>query len=467
MRTIMTTALAGALFMASNAQAAPPVRQWLTTADRSQALQRQAKPPVFTGGQTVLPTITVNDRRTFQTMQGFGYAVTGGSAQLIMAMSPAARQRLLLEIFGQGEGRLDVASIRISIGASDLDDHVFSYDDRPAGETDPTLAHFDLAPDRRALIPLLREILAIRPDIHILASPWSPPLWMKTNGLPKAGSLKPEAYDAFARYLVRYIQGMHEAGIPVEAITLQNEPRYLKNTPSMSITAAEQTRLIGDHVGPAFRTAGLATRILAYDHNPDDIGYAMTVLADPKAAPFVHGTAFHLYEGPASAISTVHAAHPGKHLFLTEMWVTDDVVTGSPIAIAAPISRIMAASIRNWVEGVILWNLAADPHFGPHTSDGGCTECEGAITLDGDKVTRNAAYYTLAHISSFVPPGSRRIESIDPDSDFTSVAFRTPDGHTVLVVGNQGMWARDFAVAVDGKSFATRLPQGAAATYIW
>jgi glucosylceramidase len=459
-------ALIPALMLLAGAAQARPVEQWLTTADRAQAMQRQPA-LAFKAARPALPTIEIDAGKAFQPIDGFGFAVTGGSAQLIMKMSPAARGALLQEIFGRGPGRLGVHAIRISIGSSDLDDHVFTYDDMPAGREDPELARFSIDEDRKALIPLLREILAIDPGIHILASPWSAPGWMKTNGLPKAGGLKPEAYDAYARYLVRYLQAMKAAGVPIEAVTLQNEPQNPKNTPSMVMTAEEQARLIGDHVGPAFRAAGLPTRIIAFDHNCDDPGYAMTVLGDAKAGAFTYGSGFHLYEGDASAMSGVHDAHPDKHLYLTEQMVIDDLEAGKPSPIAEPASRVVIGAMRNWAESVLLWNLAADPGFGPHTSDGGCTVCQGAVTIDGDKVSRNAAYYAVAQASSFVTPGSRRIASTVPDPELPNVAWRTPEGRIVLLVANRGRTARSFAILDRGRSVSATLSPGSASTFIW
>jgi len=466
-RSILRRAVLAGSLLAATASATTGVQKWSTNADHTQGLKHGSVP--FTKRpRSSLPTIRVDRRRSFQSVEGFGYAITGGSAQVIMEMSPSARRALLTEIFGRRANDLKVRSIRISIGSSDLNDHVFSYDDLPPGQVDPDLKQFSIAEDRKALIPLLREILAIDPRIHILASPWSPPTWMKTNGLPKAGSLKPEYYPAYAKYLVRYLREMKAEGIPVESITVQNEPLYLKNTPSMSMTAAEQAEFIGKHVGPALRAAGLNTRILAYDHNPNRPDYPLAVLADPEAAKFLHGTAFHLYEGDPAAMSKVHDAHPDKPIYITEQMVTDIAwETNLPASTGSTVARFMIAALRNWNEGIILWNLAADPKFGPHTDDGGCVICQGAVTIDRDKVMRNAGYYTLAQVSRFVTPGSRRIESTEPDRDLPNVAWRRPDGRAVLVVANLARAKKSFAVSANGRTFESTLPAGSAATYVW
>ncbi|OGX91934.1 hypothetical protein BEN49_03855 [Hymenobacter coccineus] len=257
----------------------------------------------------------------FQSIDGFGYCLTGGSAQLLRAMSAPARAKLLQELFGTAGSAIGVSYLRLSIGASDLDAQVFSYDDLPAGETDPTLAKFSLAPDEKDLIPVLKEILAISPNIKLMGSPWSPPTWMKTNGNSKGGSLKPEFYDAYARYFVKYIQGMKTHGIRLDAVTVQNEPLHPGNNPSLLMEAADQAVFIGKALGPAFKAAKLDTKIICYDHNADRPDYPITVLDDATARPYVDGSAFHLYRGEIGALEQVHAKYPNKNLYFTEEWV--------------------------------------------------------------------------------------------------------------------------------------------------
>jgi len=440
------------------------ISAWVTTPDQSQLLQPQAGGLAFGKAAPTGTVIAVDDSQTFQTMDGFGYCLTGGSAELLHAMSAPARAKLLHELFGTEANGIGVSYLRLSIGASDLDATVFSYDDRPAGETDPTLAHFSLAPDEPHLIPVVKEILAINPKIKLLGSPWSPPTWMKTNGESKGGSLKPEFYGAYAQYFVKYLQGMQKHGIRLDAITVQNEPLHPGNNPSLLMLAEQQAEFIGKQLGPSFKAAGLKTKIICYDHNADKPDYPLTVLGDATANTYVDGSAFHLYAGPIEALSKVHDAFPKKNVYFTEQWV------GSKTTFAGNlgwhVKNLEIGAPRNWARTVLEWNLAADPQQNPHTP-GGCTECLGAITLaPGDAVTRNVAYYTVAHASKFVPTGSVRIGSTTA-AGLPNVAYRTPAGQHVLLVLNDQNTPQTFSLRYKSQSAPATLPAGAVATYVW
>ena len=451
--------------IASLAQSPRQAQLWLTVVNRSALFARQSQPLPFGEPQAQLPVITVNDMQRFQPMEGFGFAVTGGSAQLLMKMTPDRRAALLRQIFStEGDG-IGASYIRVSIGASDMNDHVYSYDDLAAGETDPDMARFSLAPDREYVIPVLKQILAIDPHIKILGSPWSAPAWMKTNDAVKGGHLKPEYYSAYAEYFVKYIEGMKAEGIPITAITVQNEPLNPKNTPSLVMFAPEEDTFIGKYLGPAFAKAGIKTEIQVYDHNPDVTSYPLSILADPTASPYVIGTAFHLYGGSVNALTEVHDQYPQKNLYMTEQSVTENPHSDT-IDISEPVKRVLIGATRNWARNVLLWNLAADPEFGPHTSDGGCTGCVGAITLDGDNATLNVAYYAVAHFSKFVPPGSVRIGSTELEQ-LATVAFLTPDGKVVLVAANTGNFPKAFQIEYHGKSLVTTLHSESVGTYVW
>jgi glucosylceramidase len=432
--------------------------------------------------------IIVDDMQSFQPMDGFGFALTGGSAELLMKMSSGARAALLRELFAADGPGIRVSYLRVSIGASDLNSSVFSYDDRPAGETDFPLAHFGLGRDLQDVVPVLREVLALQPGLRILASPWSAPPWMKTNGDARGGSLKPECYGVYARYLAKYVEAMKREGVTVDAITVQNEPLNSRNTPSLQMLPAEQRELIGKHVGPTFRAAGLATKILLFDHNLDRIDYPLTALRDPETARYVDGSAFHHYGGDFAAMGLLHAARPDKNLYFTEQMVVD--TPGRPFDISGQVARLIVGAPRHWSRNVVLWNLAADPNNDPHTDNGGCSMCQGAVTLDGDAVTRNLAYYTVAHASRFVPPGSVRVASTgrgDPELRVTedeeragavrvgvaeakvppNVAFRTPEGKVVLVVANDGASVRSVGVQHRGRHATVPLEPGSVATLVW
>jgi glucosylceramidase len=449
------------------AQQGKAVAVWLTTADRSSLLAKQAPSLKFQKhAADQASTIQVDDSKTFQSLDGFGFALTGGSAELLMKMDKVKRHELLQELFSRGPNAVGVSYLRVSIGASDMNDHVFTYDDMPLGEQDPDLQRFNLNEDLKDVVPVLREVLAISPRLKILASPWTAPSWMKTVDAPKGGSLKPEFYKVYAQYLVKYIQAMQTQGIHIDAITPQNEPLNPKNTPSMVMQAGEQAAFVKQALGPAFHQNAITTRIILYDHNCDQPDYPLTILNDPDARKYVDGSGFHLYGGSITAMTQVHDAFQDKNLYFTEQMIIDNQ-RGRPHAIAESIQRVVIGATRNWSRNVLLWNLAADPKFGPHTNDGGCPICQGAITLDGDNVQRNIAYYTIAQLSKFVPPNSVRIDSTEPTETFSNVAFRTPDKHTVLLVTNTGTEKKSFNVVSGQRSFIATLDAGSVATYVW
>jgi glucosylceramidase len=447
------------------AQKKGEVATWLTNTDKTALFAQQTTPLKFAKGTNQNPTITVDEKQTFQPIDGFGFALTGGSAQNMIRMEPAQRAALIKELFAADGNNIRVSYVRLSIGASDLNDHVFSYDDLPPGETDVEMARFTLAEDEKDVIPVMKEILAVNPKILILGCPWSPPTWMKTNVKAKGGKLKPEYYPAYAKYFVKYIQGMKAAGIRIDAITPQNEPLTEKNTPSLLMLPEDQLIFVKEHLGPAFKAAGLDTKIILYDHNCDRPDYPMTILKDPEAAKYVDGSGFHLYGGEIGALSQVHDTFPKKNLYFTEQMVTGSVDGPQPLNMAQ-VRRLIIGATRNWSRNVILWNLAADPQNNPHTNDGGCGICQGAITIDGSKYIRNLAYYVVAHASKFVRPGSVRIGSNNLDT-LANVAFKTPDGKKVLIVHNGATTPETFNIGYRGKMASATLNPGSVATYVW
>ncbi|MDZ4681266.1 MAG: glycoside hydrolase family 30 beta sandwich domain-containing protein [Saprospiraceae bacterium] len=414
-------------------------------------------------GEEPLPTIFIDPTKSYQQMDGFGFTLTGGSAQLINRMGADKRAALLEELFGTKENGIGISYLRISIGASDLSDRVFSYCDLPEGQTDVELEKFSIEPERKDLIPILKAILEINPEIKIMGSPWSPPVWMKTNGKSIGGSLKPGFYGAYARYFVKYIQAMQQEGILIDAITVQNEPLHSGNNPSLLMQPHEQAEFIKKHLGPAFEKNDLLTKILIYDHNADRPDYPIAILNDPEARKYIDGSAFHLYGGTVEAIGEVHEAHPDKRVYFTEQWI------GAPGNMAEDlkwhVKNLIIGATRNWCRTVLEWNLAADPQQNPHT-EGGCTACLGALTIDGDAVTRNTAYYIVAHASRFVRPDATRIFS-NPVLSLPNVAFQNGDGRTVLIVLNEGDEEATFRVKMGKGTFVYTLEGGAVATYHW
>ena len=259
---------------------------------------------------------------------------------------------------------------------------------------------------------------------------------------------------------------MRAEGISIASITVQNEPENPHNTPSLVMTAPEQASFIKTALGPALEKAGLKTKIVLFDHNCDHPEYPIAVLSDPEAAKYVDGSGFHLYRGTIDAMSKVHDAFPDKNLYFTEQMTVENSKSPELKPVAEPVARVVIGATRNWSRSVLLWNLAADPQFGPHTGDGGCPVCQGAITIDGSKATPNIAFYTVGQISKFVPPGSVRVPSneVGPLHD---VAFRRPDGKLVVVVTNDGDVEQQFALAAGKRTLAAVLPAHAAGTIVW
>ncbi len=448
----------------NSSQIVNEVNFWLTKADQSIKLQKQSGVLAFSTTSDLHSTIEVNDSLTFQTIDGFGFSLTGGSAEVINQLNSEKKQELLQKLFGTYENGIAISYLRISIGASDLDASTFSYNDLPNGQTDVNLTQFSLAPDKTDLIPLLKEILSINPNIKIMGSPWSPPVWMKDNNNTIGGSLQPQYYGVYAQYFVKYIQKMKEEGIIIDAITPQNEPLHPGNNPSLLMTALQQTDFIKNHLGPAFQTSNIDTKIIIYDHNCNKPEYPIAILNDSEAKAYISGTAFHLYEGDISALSTVYNAHPDKDLYFTEQYTASSGNFNEDLK--WHVKNVVIGSMRNWSKTALEWNLANNASFAPHT-DGGCTTCKGAVTINNsESYTQNVGYYIIAHASKFVPTGSVRISS-NIQGNLYNVAFKTPEGKKVLIVENDGDSVELFNIKYDEKWITTSLDPGSVGTYIW
>ncbi len=366
--------------------------------------------------------VSVFAEKTFQSIDGFGFTLTGGSAQLIQQLEPAKRAAILQELFGKN----GISVLRIGVGATDLDASVFSYEDKPK--------KFSLDPSKNDLIPVLQQIIAINPAIKIMATPWSPPTWMKDNGESKGGSLLEKYYQTYATYLAKYIQAMAKEGIAIWALTPQNEPLHPGNNPSMYMSSEMQSKFIKTALGPVFQKQNILTKIIVYDHNCDHPEYAIDLLNDPETRKYVSGSAFHLYNGDISALSKVKAAHPDKDVYFTEQW------TGSKGDFTGDfmwhVKNVILGAMNNHAKTAIEWNLANDPTYGPHTP-GGCTECIGALTISGQDIIRNQSYYIVMQAARFVPAGSIRVGLEIPES-IQGAAFKRPDGKIVLLIQNEG-----------------------------
>jgi glucosylceramidase len=444
------------------------VAAWVTTGDQSHLLARE--PDLHFSSASVdssIPVIEVDYSREFQSVVGWGAAMTDAAAYLIQKkLSAGQREALLKELFGREPG-IGFSFVRIPMGASDFSRSHYSYDDRPTGETDSALAHFSIDVDRAEKIPTLKGALAINPQLKLMGSPWSVPGWMKSSGSLIKGTLLPQFYGAFAEYFRRWIEAYEAEGLPIFAITLQNEPHFEpENYPGMRLSPVQRSAIIGSDVGPLFTRRGIRAQIWDWDHNWDEPASPLAVLADSVARRYVAAVAWHCYGGDISAQTVVHDKYPDKDTYFTEcsggqwapVWADN---------LKWYVSKMVIGNARAWAKGVALWNLALDENHGPHM--GGCGDCRGVVTINSatGEITRNPEYYALAHASRFVRPGAVRIGSSAPNG-FETVAFRNADHRsTALIVLNATTSASKLAVRVGYMSFTTSLPAGAVATFTW
>ncbi|AWB43519.1 beta-1,6-glucanase [Paenibacillus sp. CAA11] len=452
------------------------VQVWMTTADQSNLLTAKAPVTFYTDNTSSVTTIDVNPGIKYQTMDGFGASITGSTAYLMNhKLSSGQREALLKDLFT--EQGIHLSFLRHSIGASDFSvdaegkASTYTYDDIPAGTTDYMLSHFSVAKDAD-VIRTLQEIVKLNPRVKIMGTPWTAPAWMKYGAkIPNGWYLNyenPQVYKTYAQYFVKYIQAYKQSGVPIYAVTLQNEPEFTTpNYPSMSMGAEEQATFIRDSLGPAFKQNDISAKIIGYDHNWDQgVRYADKLLSNEGARAYTDGTAYHCYAGEPEAMSEVHAEHPDKGIYFTECGGGDwNMNFGDNLS--WEMSNLMIGAPRNWAKTVLMWNMALDDQGGP--ANGGCQNCRGVVTIDPKtgEVTKNVEYYVLGHTSKFVQPGAVRIDSSPQASGIQSVAYQNPDGSTVLVVHNTDSEGRAFKVRYQSRSFAYSLPSQGVVTFTW
>ncbi|TDO54850.1 glucosylceramidase [Kribbella sp. VKM Ac-2527] len=473
-------------------ESAVQARVWVTTPDRAELLHERT-PVAFAKGSSPLTTITVDPATKYQTMDGFGASITDSAANVLYRLSPAVRDQTMRSLFDPRQG-IGVSFLRQPVGSSDFTAEAehYTYDDVPAGQTDFGLKHFSIAHDQGQVLPLLRRAKQLNPALKVLATPWSPPAWMKTGDSLVGGRLKddPAVYNAYARYLVKFVQAYTAAGVPVDFLTIQNEPQNRKPSgyPGMDLPVRQAAAVI-EQLGPMLRAASPRTKILGYDHNwtthPGDIAstppgedpetdYPYKLLRT-RAAKWIAGTAYHCYSGDASAQTALRQAFPEKGIWFTECSGSHGPNDTPPQIFRGTLTwharNLMLGTTRNWAKSVVNWNIALDSAGGPH--NGGCDTCTGLVTLHPDgTVSNDAEYYTIGHLSKFVKTGAVRIGSTSYgttgwNGQLMSAAFRNPDGSTALLVHNENDDPRSFAVAIGGRSFEYTLPGGSIATFVW
>ncbi len=444
------------------------VQTWATLTDQSMLLALQ-EGNRFAAARASLPlNIDVDSSKRYQEIVGFGANITDASAWLIQnRMSAQQRSALMEDLFGKAPG-IGLSFTRLTIGASDFSRRHYTLDDVPAGQTDYPLAGFSIDPMRADVLPVLKSAMAINPKLQVMASPWSAPAWMKTGDSLIKGTLRPQAYGVFARYLEKFVDAMEAEGVPMFALTLQNEPHFEPDDyPGMRLESATRARVIAENLGPLLAKRAKPVRILDWDHNWDVPQAPLEVLADSRARPYVAGVAWHCYAGDVAAQSMVHDAHPDKETYFTEC-SGGDWKPNWQETLPWYMRNLIVGTTRGWARGVLLWNIALDEKHGPHS--GGCTDCRGVVTIDSrtGAVTRNFDYYALAHASRFVRQGARRIESTTGVDGLETVAFQNSDDNSIaLIVVNSAADSRRFSVSFDGESFEHTMPGASVATFVW
>ncbi|MCA1036608.1 carbohydrate-binding protein [Bacillus infantis] len=443
------------------------VNVWVTTPDQSKLLNQESD---ISFTSEVVPkelTINVNEKKTYQQMEGFGAAMTDSSAWLISQMNAGERNKLMKSLFDHTHG-IGISYLRVPMGSSDFALSNYTYNDLPAGETDHEMTKFSIEHDEKYIIPTLKNALKWNPDVKLMGTPWSPPAWMKTSGSLIKGTLKEDSYQAYAKYFTSFIKAYKKEGLPIDAVTIQNEPHHEPSGyPGMLMNPEEQSNFIKKNLGPMFESKKIDTKILAWDHNWDEYDYPIEVLNDPEAKKYIAGAAFHGYAGDVQNQQYVHDAHPDKDIYFTESsggeWAKD--FGGN---LQWDIQNLIIGTTRNWAKTVLKWNLALDEKYGP--TNGGCMDCRGIVTINQEtgSVDYNVEYYAFGHASKFVKPGAYRIDSNTFGSgSIEDVAFKNPDGSKVLIALNSSKEAKSFNVRWGKKAFSYNLPAGAVATFVW
>ncbi|MGI8428838.1 MAG: glycoside hydrolase family 30 protein [Solirubrobacteraceae bacterium] len=449
-----------------------------TTATLSDRLRRLRDVQLVTKAPRGVPVIHVRDGVLYQRISGVGGAMTDSAAWLMHEkLKRATRTALMKDLFSAAG--IHLTFIRVPMGASDFTVHgePYSYDDLAPGQSDPQLLRFSVAHDERYVLPSLRQMLAINPKAQILANPWSPPPWMKANGAFDdrhfRGTLLPSAYTPLAGYFVKFVQAYARRGVPIAAITPQNEPRAPARYPSMSLPVSSEARFIVRDLAPALRAAMLSTKIYGADTAWGASFYPAQLAATP-ARGALSGIAEHCYSGIPDVMSSLHAVDPGLDQIVSEC---------APELTPYSVPEVVIGSIRNWASAVALWNLALDPSGGPvQPPNGGCGSCQGLVTINPRAHTfrLSLAYYQLGQVGRFVQPGAWRIGSEHfvsyydrPSGQYgvtaglDDTAFVNPDGSRVLVAYNNSSAPIRFALDWKGRSFTYTLAAGATVTFRW
>lgn len=458
---IGTFALGGLFAIASILGAGEQVEVWLTTESLSFALEAQAETEFVTeeaNGTAVV--VEIDESIQYQSIDGWGVSITDASAWLLTnRLSSKKRSEVMEDLFGASG--IGLSMLRQPIGATDFNWELYSYADDPV---DGSLNGFSIERDLPYIVPRVKEALVYNPQMKIIASPWSPPGWMKTSNSLIKGTLRNEHYQSNADYFVKFIQAYEDEGIPIYAVTPQNEPGYTpSNYPGMFLSASQQVNFIGNYLGPALDAAGLSrVKVICHDHNYDGLSIPQAILSS-DAAKYVDGTGFHHYGGPIQAMDTLNAEYPEKGIWFTEGGFGDWNSSFDNIV------HEMIEIPRNWAKSIILWNAALDENDQPAILGPDNTN-HGMVTIRSDRlddVSYTVQYYFLGHLSKFVRPGATRVKSPSWIGSIETVAFVNTDGARSLVVANRNHIAKEILVKWGSKSFRYTVPARSMMTFKW
>ncbi|TDP94021.1 ricin-type beta-trefoil lectin domain protein [Labedaea rhizosphaerae] len=448
------------------------VNVWLTTTNDSggrnvtRGLQQQTPVQFAAGNGTGQQTITVDEHTTYQKFTGGGASFTDTAAWLMNssgALSQSTRDDTMRKLFDPNTG-IGLSFLRNPMGASDLARYSYTYDDMPAGQNDPGLANFSISHDLADVVPLTKQARQLNPQITVMGSPWSVPPWMKDNDSYSQGWVESQYYPALAQYFVKYLQAYAAQGVPVNFVSVNNEPTCCPGYPSTQWNGSGLAYFTKTNLLPALHTAGLSTKVLAVDWNWDTYdAYGAPSVTDSaiRNDPNFGGVAWHGYGGDINEQDTVHNQYPSMPAYETEhsggTWIGNQQ--------AEDMGNIIDYT-RHWAQSVVKWSLAVDEHMGPH--NGGCGTCTGLITVHNDgthQVDYTVEYYDMGHLTKFVKPGAVRIAS--NDTAVRNVAWRNPDGSKALIAYNGTGSSQQVRVNWGGESFSYTLPAATSATFTW
>ena len=423
-------------------------------------------------------TIRLKASEEFQTIDGFGAAITGSTAYNLLKMQPADRAAFLKQTFSHTEG-YGMSYIRICIGCSDFSLSEYTCCDKEGIE------NFALTDEEtKYVIPVLKEILTYNPELKIMASPWTAPKWMKVNNLTDlkpydswtGGQLNPKYYQDYATYFALWIKAFNKEGIDIYAMTPQNEPLNRGNSASMFMGWQEQRDFVKTALGPKFKAEGIDTKIYVFDHNynydnmADQQGYPTKIYADEEASKYIAGAAYHNYGGNLNELNAIHKANPDKELVFSES-TAGDWNNGANLQarLIDDMEQITLGTVNRWCRGAIIWNLMLDSKRGPNRP-GGCTTGFGAVDINDDfkTIRRNSFYYIMAQMSAGVKPAAKRIGTEGfTKNGLTFSAFRNPDNSYALVLSNKN--SEDVRATVDDGShhFPVTVPAKGIVTLSW